>query len=258
MAGHVYKRCSCPVVRDETGRRLTCPKSHGTWTYVADAPVDGTARRKQVSKGGFTTKRDAEAALREFLTQVDRGVVVLPSRQTLAEYLKHWLRQIEPSLAPTAASNYRALIRLYVRPQLGAHRLSALRPHHLVDGYRRLLQAGGRKGRPLSATTVRTVHRILNKASLTPSAMGSLSATRRPICRCREPSSPSCRSGGGQRSRASFRSLRPTGLTRHGCSRCCAGCAATSLPASADATSILRPAPSESRRKERRRRSGRL
>ena len=67
MAGHVYKRCGCPAQRDASGRKLACPKSHGTWTYVADAPVDGNARRKQVSKGGFTTKRDAEAALRESL-----------------------------------------------------------------------------------------------------------------------------------------------------------------------------------------------
>lgn len=96
--------------------------------------------------------------------QNDQGMVVLPSRQTVGDYLELWLQGIEASLAPTAASNYRALLRLYALPHLGAHRLTALRPAHLVDTYRRLLASGGRQGRPLSATTVRTVHRIVNKA----------------------------------------------------------------------------------------------
>jgi hypothetical protein len=153
------------VQRDVAGRKLACPKSHGTWTYVADAPVEGTARRKQVSKGGFTTKPDAEAALREFLSQADRGLVVLPRRRTLADYLARWLAALGPGLAPTAASSYQAMARLHVLPQLGGHRLSTLRPHHLVDAYRRLLLGGGKNGRSLSPTTVRTVHRILNKGA---------------------------------------------------------------------------------------------
>lgn len=161
----MYKRCSCPPLRDGSGRKLSCQKSHGTWTYVADAPADGmTARRRQVSKGGFKTKRDAEAALRDFLVQSDRGLLLLPTKQTVGEYLDAWLRQVEGSLAATAASNYRALVRLYVVPQLGMLKLTALRPHHIVDAYRRLLMKGGRRGRPLSSTTVRTVHRILSKA----------------------------------------------------------------------------------------------
>lgn len=126
-------------------------------------PEPGRARR-QLTKGGFPTKRDAEAALREVLNQADHGVVVLPSRMTVEEYLASWLDAVEPSLAATAASNYRAVIRLYVLPQIGSHRLNALRPHHLVDAYRRLLHGGGRGGRPLSPTSVRTVHRVLSKA----------------------------------------------------------------------------------------------
>lgn len=33
MKGQTYKRCKCPPssLLDETGRRVTCSKKHGTW-----------------------------------------------------------------------------------------------------------------------------------------------------------------------------------------------------------------------------------
>lgn len=164
MAGHVYKRCKCPVRRDDNGRRLPCPKPHGSWTYVANVQGEAGAKRRQVTKGGFRTKRDAEAALRAFLCNADKGLVALPTRITLGQYLTEWLDAVEPSLAPTAASNYRTLVRCYVVPHLGDRRLTGLRPDHFLSAYRALLAGGGRLGRPLSSTTVRTVHRIVSKA----------------------------------------------------------------------------------------------
>ena len=73
MSRHVYKRCSCPVQRDERGKRLNCLRPHGSWTLVADVPRDGDAPRRQHTKGGFATKRYAEAALRTFLAAADTG-----------------------------------------------------------------------------------------------------------------------------------------------------------------------------------------
>jgi integrase len=131
---------------------------------VADVPRDGEAARRQHSKGGFATRRDAEAALRVFLTAADTGLVVLPTKVTVGEYLAGWLDAVEPSLAPTAASNYRIIVRCYVVPHLGKHKMTSLRPDQLISTYRALLAGGGRQGRQLSATTVRTVHRILSKA----------------------------------------------------------------------------------------------
>jgi hypothetical protein len=46
-----------------------------------------------VSRSGFSTKRDAEAAPRDSLVQADKGLAVLPSRRTLAEYLETWRDQ---------------------------------------------------------------------------------------------------------------------------------------------------------------------
>lgn len=164
MTGHVYKRCSCPPERDADGKKLTCPKSHGSWTWVAWAPAVGMEPRRQVTKGGFKTKREAEAALRAWLVNADRGQVVLPSKLTLGQYLADWLERVEPSLATTTAANYRVVLSSYLLPHLGEQPLTGLRGDHLVRTYRKLLVSGGRGGRPLSATTVRTVHRVVSKA----------------------------------------------------------------------------------------------
>ena len=164
MSGHVYKRCSCPVQRDERAKRLNCLRPHGSWTLVPDVPRGGDAPRRQHTKGGFATKRDAEAALRTFLAAADTGYAVLPKKITLGDYLAGWLDAVEPSLAATASSNYRIIVRCYVLPHLGSTWLASLRQDHLISAYRALLTGGGRQGRPLSATTVRTVHRILSKA----------------------------------------------------------------------------------------------
>ena len=131
---------------------------------MANLPQDGDAGRRQHTKGGFATKRDAEAALRDFLSVAATGQVVLPTKVTVRDYLAGWLEAVEPSLAVTASGNYRIIIRCYVLPHLGTQQLSTLRPDHLITAYRTLLTRGGRRGRPLSATTVRTTHRILSKA----------------------------------------------------------------------------------------------
>jgi integrase len=164
MSGHVYKRCGCPVQRDAAGKRINCPRTHGSWYFVANLPAEGPNPRRQHTKGGFTTRRDAEQALRTFLATVDQGQVVLPTKITFEQYIDSWLEAVEPSLSATTVSNYRIIVRCYLRPQLGFYRLTSLRPDHFIKAYRALLTSGGKGGRPLSATTVRTAHRIASKA----------------------------------------------------------------------------------------------
>ena len=59
MRGHVYRRGE-------------------TWTYVVDIGHDTTGRRRQTSKGGFPTKKDAQAALNVALTSLQQGTFVEP------------------------------------------------------------------------------------------------------------------------------------------------------------------------------------
>jgi hypothetical protein len=66
--GCTFKRCQCPVVKDEVGRRIPCLIEHGSWSYIADVGVDeATGKRKQVKRGGFPRQSDAQDALTELL-----------------------------------------------------------------------------------------------------------------------------------------------------------------------------------------------
>jgi integrase len=163
MRGSVFKRCTCPVLRDERGRKITCGKQHGSWSYKVDVPGAG-GRRKQLVKGGFPTKHEAEEAMADAVAKASRGQLVVPSKLTVGAYLTDWLAAIKPTLAPAAFTNYRSCIALYVEPYLSDVPLAKLTGATLTLHYSALLTGGGRKGAPLSPTTVRTVHRVLSKA----------------------------------------------------------------------------------------------
>lgn len=58
-----------------------------TWEFIVDVgphPVMG--RRRQKSKSGFATKKEAESALHEFLSYVEGGGNPCPERIRLAAY----------------------------------------------------------------------------------------------------------------------------------------------------------------------------
>lgn len=164
MKGSTLKRCPCPVRRDISGRRITCSKSHGSWSFKADRPEDGPGARRQVMKGGFPTRKAAEAALADYLSTAGRGEPVASDTRRLADYLAEWLTGMRLTLAVAAWTNYRSVLNLYVTPRIGQLRLTALTGPALTALYADLLDHGGQKGRSLSPTTVRLVHRVLTKA----------------------------------------------------------------------------------------------
>ncbi len=73
----MYKRCKCPPRRDASGKKVTCPRQHGSWVYVADvSPQQPGQKRRQQTKGSFATRREAEAGLQEYLRRAQLGQVV--------------------------------------------------------------------------------------------------------------------------------------------------------------------------------------
>lgn len=162
MDGSVFKRCGCPTRLDARGRKLTCAKQHGSWYYKLR--VDAPAGRRQVVKGGFPTKAQAEQALAEL--RVGRPGHTQPGRATsvsVREYLEQWLVTVRPTLEAAAWANYSTCLRRYVLPHLGSLTLTSVTGARLSEFYALLVDRGGKDGRPLSHTTVRTAHRLLHK-----------------------------------------------------------------------------------------------
>jgi integrase len=96
--------------------------------------------------------------------QLQQGTFVVPSKQTLNEYLEEWLPAVQHSLRSNTYAGYRHLSKLYVIPKLGHVRLAQLTPQRLNAFYGNLLQGGGRSGKPLSRKTVQSVHLLVNRA----------------------------------------------------------------------------------------------
>jgi integrase len=170
MKGSTYKRCPCPPIRDAEGKRVNCPKRHGTWQLVADVEAGLGGKRRQVRRGGFRTQAEAQAALGKVLeearTQTDGG------RMTVGDYLASWLKDkvAAGDLRPTTARSYAQHIDDYLVPHLGHHRLNELRPHHVRRMLAALVEGNAERARPLGPSSVRRIHATLRSALKTATA----------------------------------------------------------------------------------------
>lgn len=128
-----------------------------TWTafWRTDA-VDG---RKQHTKGGFRTKKEAQHFLTETLAAIQGGVFREPSKVTLGEFLvERWLPARELAVRPSTFASYRGLVERHILPALGGVQIQQLTPDHLDRFYADLI------ARDLSAKTVRNVHVLVHRA----------------------------------------------------------------------------------------------
>jgi integrase len=147
MAGHVRRR----------GAR--------SWELKFDVGVDakGNRRIRYVTFKG--TKRDAEIELARLVAQNASGEGIDPSKATVAEFLERWERDwATANVGLKTLERYRGLLKLYVKPSIGAMRVQKLRAVHLNELYTALLRSGGKDGRPLSPRSVGHVHRVLHRA----------------------------------------------------------------------------------------------
>jgi integrase len=155
------------------------PGEGSVWAYQTTAgerwaighPSFGTRRN---AAGWGKTKRTAQQALRDMLTDASRGELVDPSRQPTGAYLDEWAAGLR--LAPSTVASYRKNIRLHIAPALGTVPLNRLTTEKIDQLYRQLERGGRadhRRGEGLSPRTVRYVHTILS------AALGAAVKTRR-------------------------------------------------------------------------------
>ena len=171
MTGQTFRRCGC---RDAAGRQLgaACPllarTGHGSWWYRVDigpgTDSDGALRlRRQRSKGGFTTKKEASAALASVSASLGSGAHVDVGRLTVATYLEDWLAG-KGGLRASTARSYRAHLDRYLLPHLGHLRLAALRTVDVERMYAAISRGNPGRERPVGPATMRRIHATLQSA----------------------------------------------------------------------------------------------
>ncbi len=210
-----------------------------TWTYYAYV-TDGTGKRRQISKGGFATRREAEAARVEALSTMANGTWVRPERLTVRDFLvDEWLpTQRPPTLEESTYTSYARNIRLHVAAPHRRPRPPAAHP----DGPQRALPHAARVRPPTArraAPPARPRHPRPHREA--PSRRAHLAAGgrrgRRPGARPRRhhpprrgvaaPSSPRTEAGEEVRARAEQpdRALHPHDHPRGARATRCAGTA---------------------------------
>jgi integrase len=141
-------------------------KRGSTWTWYLDVdPNPLTGRRRQQTKGGFKTRKECEAALRQAIADQHDGTLAKPSQRTIASFLvDEWLPAVKPKLRASTWASYRTNTNAHVVPVLGEVKLQGLTPVQLNLFYAHLLESGRRRGGGLSPKTVRNIHVMLHRA----------------------------------------------------------------------------------------------
>ena len=150
----------------ESIARGSVSRRSGGWCFRLDAGVDPvTGHRRQISRQGFATKREAVAALTNVLTDVRATTPVRDhdGGTGLGDYLAEWLVRQRPYLRASTLHSYQiAVARIVAR--LGDTSLGSLTAAQVQKLQTDLLADGGRDGRPLAAKTVANTQVVLHKA----------------------------------------------------------------------------------------------
>jgi integrase len=132
-------------------------RKDGRWVAILNIGYRDGARRRKHFYGN--TRRDVQERLTAALRAQQQGLPVAPERQTLGDFLRHWLDHVvRPNLRPKTHHSYAAEVRLHIGPQLGHIQLAKLRPQHIQAFLNEKREAG------LSARTVQYHHAILRRA----------------------------------------------------------------------------------------------
>ena len=90
------------------------------------APVGG--KRKQITKSGFKTKKEAEeAGIRAYNEYNQTGHSVAPASMSYSDYLDYWMKtHCEVNLKYHTIEAYKSIVKNHVKPNIGFYRLSQI------------------------------------------------------------------------------------------------------------------------------------
>lgn len=143
-------------------QRGSIRKRGETWTaYWWTQDAEG--KRRQRTKGGFRTKREAQSHLTEVLSAVQAGTYTEPRRMILSTFLRQeWL----PTLTQraTTQASYRTVSESWIIPHLGGIQMAQLTPAHVQSLLDALRATGGRKGTGVGPRSVQYALVVLKMA----------------------------------------------------------------------------------------------
>ena len=118
-------------------------KRGATWSYYFDlGKVDG--KRKKKEKGGYATKKEAEAALANAISEYNNaGSITEPSEITVTDYLNYWFdNYCKMNLKYNTQVGYMQIMKKRLIPVFGHYKLKALTPASIQEYANKLKYEG--------------------------------------------------------------------------------------------------------------------
>ena len=93
-----------------------------TWEYRFETALIG-GKRKQVSKAGFRTKKEALEAGAKALAEYNTiGTIIIPSEMSIADLLDSWMQNyVRINLSDSTIHGYTNIIEKHLKPAIGKH-----------------------------------------------------------------------------------------------------------------------------------------
>lgn len=136
------------------------PAGKNRWRVVVEAGKDpGTGKRRRIVRYVMGRKSEADDLLAHLTAEYKQGTYIQPSKITVGEWLDTWLETYKKvNLRPRTWESYEILVRLHIKPAIGALYLQELKPEHLQKLYKDKFDQG------LSAQTIRHIQKVLHGA----------------------------------------------------------------------------------------------
>jgi len=119
---------------------------------------------KQIRKSVYgKTQKEVKTKLQAVLVDIEKGVFQEPSKMTVATWLDLWLDTYVGNVKPLTKKSYTSQIRINIKPNIGAIKLTALTAP-IVQTLYNALEKGTDEKAALSSKTIQNIHGVLHKA----------------------------------------------------------------------------------------------
>lgn len=134
-----------------------------TWSFTLDIGRDpSTGKRKQITRRGFETKKEAELAANQMTIEINNDTFVNEKDILFKDFITDYLKIIaQPSVKPSTFYGYKTVVEKRLIPKFGHMKIKKFTPKIISSYYTELLKEG------LTEEFIQYIHSILKMASKT-------------------------------------------------------------------------------------------
>lgn len=112
------------------------------WSYTVDVGRDSiTGKRKQATKAGFVSEKEARKAMNEVIYEFNKGIYIDPQKISVKDFALEWIDTHKHNIKDTTAALYHGRIKNWIIPILGNLKVQDVKPVHAQNFAKKLLES---------------------------------------------------------------------------------------------------------------------